>query len=187
MLLLIKFFLLLFASLAIFFLPNSPWLLIFFLIPIVIIAISRPNLQLAFRRFLAFLPFIFLTFFFNFWLDSPTSAIWLTVKLALVCLLTILYSLTTTTLAFAHLVQQLLSPLQKFGLESDDIAVLICVSLAMMPIFQREVRELQNACRAKELPLNFRNTKAVLSRFCLNLFARADQLEQALLAKNYPS
>lgn len=42
---------------------------------------------------------------------------------------------------------------------------------------------MKEACRAKNIKFNIGNMKIILSKFCLNMLMRVNQLEEALIAK----
>lgn len=62
---------------------------------------------------------------------------------------------------------------------------MVCISLAMIPILKKDLYEVKEACLAKNIDLNIRNIKIILAKFFMQLIMRANQLEEALLAKEY--
>lgn len=62
---------------------------------------------------------------------------------------------------------------------------MVCISLSMIPILKKELYELKEACIAKNIDFNVRNTKIILAKFFLLLIMKINQIEEALIAKNY--
>ena len=81
---------------SIFFLPNNPLILIFFILNFIIILIKKLSIKKVLRKNLVILPFVLFTFAINCILDDVINALWIGVKLILVCNITIIYSETTS-------------------------------------------------------------------------------------------
>lgn len=168
---------------AIFFIPTFWPLLIILLINLTFMLISRPNLRHFCCRFVKFLPFIILTLILNFFLDTYQNALLVTLKLLLVCQVTLAYANFTSTNDLATIISQLGTPLKLIGIRPEDIKILIVIALSIMPLLQRDLRELKFACRAKNLPWNLTTIKLFLSRFLELTFARMSQIEDSLVSK----
>lgn len=61
--------------------------------------------------------------------------------------------------------------------------MLVCISLSMIPVLRKDIGEMKEACRAKGIKLNIKNTKIILSKTCLSLIMRVNSIEEALIAK----
>ena len=92
----IKFLAFLCYATSIFFMPNNIVILLAFLVNITIIFLAKINIKNAIKNLLAFLPFILFTVVINCILDYYINAIWVGIKLLLVCNITFIYSRTIT-------------------------------------------------------------------------------------------
>lgn len=93
----IKFLLFLVYATSIFFLPNHA--IIFSLLLVIhlfIMFFTKTKAKLAITNITHFLPFILLTFIINCILGYFSYAIWISIKLFLVCNITFIYSNSTT-------------------------------------------------------------------------------------------
>ena len=81
----------------IFFLPNNELILICIFINLIIMLLIKINIKNMVNSLLYIMPFIIFTFIINWLLDNVENAIWIGVKLIIVCNITIIYSNTTTT------------------------------------------------------------------------------------------
>lgn len=77
------------------------------------------------------------------------------------------------------------SPLKIFKIDTEDIKVMVCISLSMISILKNDLYEIKNACKAKNITFNVKNIKYILSKFFLSLIFRITQIEEALIAKGY--
>lgn len=57
----------------------------------------------------------------------------------------------------------------------------------MIPVLKKDLFEVKEACRAKEIDMNVKNTKIILSKFFISLIKRVNEIEESLIAKGYNS
>lgn len=62
---------------------------------------------------------------------------------------------------------------------------MICISLSMIPILKKDLYEIKDACKAKNMKFNIKNSKYILAKFFISLIRRVNQIEEALIAKGY--
>lgn len=185
----IKFLLFLTYTTTVFFLPNHCYTLVLIPINLFVMFIARffaiSGVRKIFFGMLKFLPFVLLTFLFNFWLDTLENAVWISYKLVIVCQMTMVYASTTSNLEIAVTIQKLCAPLKLFRVDTTDIKILVCIALSLVPTLRRQLSEIYLACAAKHMPINLRNAKPILGRFFTSVFDRITQIESSLLAKGY--
>ena len=93
---LISFILFIAYATVIFFLPNNLIILVCVLINLILMILIKVNIKRLLNNLLSILPFILFTFIINCFLDTFTNALWIGIKLIIVCHITIIYSNTTT-------------------------------------------------------------------------------------------
>lgn len=169
---------------AIFFLPDT-WGLIttFVLIGALYCFAHRLDYGKVLREVKLILPFMLLTFVLNVWLDDFRTACFMLMKLATVYVATLIYAQTTRTLGFVRVLGIIFEPLEKVGIKTDEILLMVCISLALIPIIQRDTKEVAMALRAKGMDLNLRNAHWVLVRLGSQWLRQANELDDALKAK----
>lgn len=197
---LIKFLIFIAYSTIVFFVPNNELVYIPFCVNIVLIIacliftyvyekktkrINKYKVTSIFYTTLKILPFIIFTFIINCFLDNYINAFFIGLKLLIVCNITVIYSFTTNTLKTAQTIQLLCSPLKLLKINTDEILVLVCIALSMIPILKSELIEIRNSCIAKNMPLNVKNSKYIFSKFFLSLLMRVNEIEESLIAKGY--
>lgn len=57
----------------------------------------------------------------------------------------------------------------------------------MISVLSSDLKETREACKAKGIPINIKNSKYILSKFFLSLIFRINQIEDSLTAKGYES
>lgn len=85
----------------------------------------------------------------------------------------------------AETIRILCTPLKIFKINTEEIKVMVCISLAMVSILIKELHEVKDACKAKNIDINIKNIKHILSKFFISLIRRVNQIEEALIAKGY--
>ena len=131
------------------------------------------------------LPFILLTVLVNCLLSNYEYAILVAIKLILVCNVTYIYSKTTTVRGIARTIKNLCMPLKWLNVNPDDIELLVCISLSMLPILKREYFQLREACVAKGIALNIKNTKVLLTKLMISVMKRVNEIEESMIEKGY--
>ncbi len=172
-------------STIIFFLPNNKFILIFVFLTILLNILNIKNISKVIKNIFIVIPFILFTFLINLLLDSCIYAIWISVKLLIVCNATFIYSSNTTTLKIANTIELLFHPLKLFKIDTSQIKVMVCIALSMIPILKNEFIEIKNVCKAKNININIKNMKYILSKFLLSLIMRVNQIEESLKSKGY--
>ena len=85
----------------------------------------------------------------------------------------------------ADTIKLLCTPLKIFNINTDEIKLLTCISLSMIPVLRKELYEIKDSCKAKNISFNIRNIKYILLKFCICVIRRVNELEEALIAKGY--
>lgn len=180
---LIYFILFLIYSTVVFFFPNNVMILVFVAINLVLFVIMRRFGKSILRRTFGLIPFVLFTFVFNCFFDTFSNAVWIGFKLIIVCNITMIYSCTTSVAGVANTIKLIFNPLSFLGIDNEQIRILVCISLSMIPIFKRDLCELRDACISKGVRLNVSNVKFVVSKFFLSILQRVNKIERALYAK----
>ena len=92
----IKFLLFIIYATTIFFMPNHPIILIACIVNIILIILIKIKIKAVIKNIVKLLPFIAFTAIFNSILSDYTYALWIGIKLLLVCNITFIYSKTIT-------------------------------------------------------------------------------------------
>lgn len=169
----------------IFFIDTKLLLLVVFLLNLLAMIVLKIKVGEAIQNIVKWLPFILLTVLINCLLSNYEYALLIAVKLILVCNATYIYSKTTTVRGIAHTIKSLCMPLKWLNVNPDDMELLVCISLSMLPILKREYFQLREACVAKGMALNIKNSKVVLTKLMISVMKRVNEIEESMIEKGY--
>ena len=184
-----------------------------FIVPLVFvvlsIALSRVPFSYAIRslkpiRFLVTFMFIINLFMIrtgnllvNWWIIKITDealerAIFFTVRIVLLLMGTSLMTLTTTPISLTDGLEKLLSPLKVIKFPAHELAMMMTLALAMIPIFIVEADKIMKAQMARGADIEsgniIRRIKAmipILIPLFISAFRRADELAMAMESRCY--
>lgn len=169
----------------IFFIHTNILLLVVFLLNILAMLCLKIKVVDAIQNIVKLLPFILLTVIVNCLLSNYEYAILVAIKLILVCNVTYIYSKTTTVRGIARTIKNLCMPLKLLKVNPDDIELLVCISLSMIPILKREYSQLRDACSAKGIDMNVKNMKVVLTKLMISVMKRVNEIEESMIEKGW--
>lgn len=76
-------------------------------------------------------------------------------------------------------------PLKLFKVNLEDIELLVCISLSMIPILKTEYSELKEACLAKGIAIKVSNMKPILTKLMVSVMKRVNYIEESMIEKGY--
>lgn len=169
----------------IFFVHSSFFLLGILCVNILAMVIFKVKPIYVIENIIKMMPFILLTVLVNWILANYEYAFLVAIKLILVCHITFVYAKTTTVRQIANTIKNLCMPLKLLKVNLEDIELLVCISLSMIPILKREYSQLKEACQAKGITWNVSNMKYVLTKLMVSLMKRVNEIEESILEKGY--
>lgn len=155
------------------------------LINLLIMVINKIKLIDAIENMGRLLPFILLTAFINCILANYQYAFLVAIKLILVCNITYIYAKKMTVKNLANTIKSFCMPLKLLKVNLEDIELLVCISLSMIPILRQEYSQLKEACFAKGMRLNIKNMKPILTKLMLSVMKRVNEIEESIIDKGY--
>jgi energy-coupling factor transporter transmembrane protein EcfT len=171
-------------TIGVFFL-KGPWLCLALAVNVVVMARCRIHPRDAARYISGALPFICFACVFNLALGYVEDALYAGARLVLICNITQCYKKTTGAAELAGAIERLFSPLAVFKIDPKDIGLMVCISLAFLPVLRRDFAAVHAALRAKGMRLSARTFKYVLKPFLIGIFQRTNEISRALRTKGY--
>lgn len=181
----LKFLFFIIYSTCIFFLPNNKFIILLLLINFIFIILLQEKIKRVIKSTIKIVPFIVFTFLINCLMDSFTNSVYIGLKLLIVCNATVIYSYSTSISEVSKTIKNLCMPLKIFKINPQDIELLVSISLSMLPILKKELNELKDACKAKNMSFNIKNSKYILSKLFLSIIRKTNHIEEALINKGY--
>lgn len=149
--------------------------------------LTRKTIGKTICRTIKIFPFILFTFVINGILDNWVNALWIGVKLILVCNITVVYANTTSIMRSCRndpIIMHTFETIKHSTRRDKNNGMYVFIDDSN---FKKDLRELKEACKAKNMKWNIPNMKFIFSRFFLSLIQRVNQIEEALIAKGYSS
>lgn len=169
----------------IFFINHYTLLAIVLLLNIIAMILVKIKPIEAMENIIKVLPFILLTVVINSILANYQYAFLVAVKLVLVCHLTYIYAKTTTVKGIANTIKKLCIPLKLLKVNLEEIELLVCISLSILPILKQEYFQLKDACLAKGMKMQIENIKSVLTKLMVSTLKRVNEIEESIIEKGY--
>ncbi|MDR3122493.1 MAG: energy-coupling factor transporter transmembrane protein EcfT [Treponema sp.] len=180
----IRFFSIFAYTIGIFFF-EWPLILFFAAINGVAMILCRITPPAAAKYVLSFLPFILLAAVFNFVLGYVQEAVYLTVRLVLVCNITQCYKKVVSANDLCRVIEGLCKPLKALNIDGKDVSLMVSISLAFIPVLRRDFDQIKLALKAKGMRLNAQNFKYLVKPFLVGILSRTHEISQAIRSKGY--
>lgn len=176
-------------SLLIFFINNLLVILCLLIIQLVISIFLKINNLKMLKYLLSALPFITMVFLSNWIFSSINLAIIVSIRLLIVVHATYIISTIYKPLLLANSIKNLFIPFKLFKINIDNIAMIIAISISMIPILIEEAKQIKLSLLAKGFKFSLKNifTKPhiYVLTYINNIFKRVDELEITLSVKGY--
>lgn len=137
------------------------------------------------------LPFIFFTSGLNIILGDLQTGLVIFIRQVLVCNIVYIFSKIMTPRKLRIAVVKVLTPLKIFKVDTKEIGLMVSISIAFIPIVQREIQNLKFSLESKGFKMNVKNIlkkpNYILVPLITLIIKRTVEIEQSLLAKGYMS
>lgn len=159
---------------------------IFNLLLIIILKVSPKKLLKNFMHILFFVLFVFL---FNLIFDSIVSSLIVVFKIVIVTNFAFVFSYRISKTQLANGIANLLLPLKLFKVNTNNLALMIVISLNFISILGKEAKQLKSNLRARNIKLNlktfFTKTPTIFTMFIAGILKRVNLIEASLKARGY--
>lgn len=185
----VKFILFLIYTISIFFIKNYILLTLILFINVILMIISKININKAFNNLIKLMPFILFTVVINIIFVYLEFAILIGVRLILVCNISYVFSKTISYTEFGEVIEKLLFPLKIFKVNPKEIGIIITIALSFMPILKDELLQIKNSLKAKGMNMTninlIKNANLIFKPFFISVLQRINEVEMSLRAKGY--
>ncbi|MHC6204003.1 energy-coupling factor transporter transmembrane component T family protein [Breznakiellaceae bacterium SP9] len=167
------------------FLFDWPAIAAFVFINCTAMLVCRVRLLAAVKYLLSFLPFVLLTAAFNLVLGFIEEAVYLSIRLILICNITQCYKKVLSTNDICKVLETFSKPLKVFSIDSKDVSLMVSISLAFIPVLRRDFEQIKMALRAKGMKFNAHNLRYIIKPFFVGILSRTNEISRALQVKGY--
>lgn len=188
----LKLIILLFFTIAVFFIDNYLVLGIIAIsevLLIIVLKVKKVKKVNMIKTMLYLLPFIVFTGLINYILVNLNVALLITIRLYLVCIFTYIYKTILTPIEISEAIQNICYPLKLIGINPKDISLIVSIGIAFVPIIQNELKQIIYALKLKGVNLKsfhvIKNLQYILKPLLCSTLRRTNELEYALKLKGY--
>ena len=107
------------------------------------------------------------------------------IKLFLVCNTTYMFSRYYTYMDLANTIEKLFIWVKVLKIDPKDIGLMVCISIAFLPILQNEIKNLKTSLKSKNFKINIFNMHIILKPFFISALKKVDDIEIAIASKGY--
>jgi len=186
---LIKFILFLMYTVGVFFVENYIAFGLIALFNIFLMIVSKINLRKALNNTIKLIPFILFTIAINMIFADLKFSILIGIRLILIRNLTYIFSKTISYMEFARVIEKMMHPLKLFGINPEEIGLIVIIALSFIPIIKNEFDQIRNVLKVKGIKpttLNLlKNLGLIFKPFLISVMQRLNEIEMSLKAKGY--
>ena len=186
---LIKFILFLMYTIGVFFVEDYISFGLIALFNIFLMIIAKINLKKAFKNTIKILPFILFTIAINLIFADLKFSILIGIRLILIRNLTYIFSKTISYMEFARVIEKMVYPLKLFGINPEEIGLIVIIALSFIPIIKNEFEQIRNVLKVKGIRPNtfnlLKNLGLIFKPFLISVMQRLNEIEMSLKAKGY--
>ena len=186
---LIKFILFLIYTVGIFFIDAYIEFGLIVIFHIILMIVAKINLKNAIKNTVKLLPFILFTIAINTIFADLKFSILIGIRLILIRNLTYIFSKTISYMEFAGVIEKLVYPLKIFGINPEEIGLIVIIALSFIPIIKNEFEQIRNVLKAKAIKPTtvnlLKNSGLIFKPFLISVMQRLNEIEMSLKAKGY--
>lgn len=187
----LKFILFIIYTALIFCINDYKIITIIAIINVILMIIEKINIKDATKSLIKLSPFIILVVIINMILMTIESAILIGVRLVLVCNVTYTFTKNFTPRQLSTSIENLLTPLKIFKVNTKDIGIMISIAVAFIPILKDEAEKIKNSLKSKGFDTSginmIKNINLLLVPLIVSILKRVDHIENGLKSKAYVS
>ncbi|MCI7002826.1 MAG: energy-coupling factor transporter transmembrane protein EcfT [Clostridia bacterium] len=182
-------FILLFITFSLFiFITNNIYVLVGFTISNILLHfIFKISPKKALKNLFKIFFLIIIIFLFNLIFDNLINSLIVSYKVLIVANGAFIFSKVITPTRLANGFKQLFLPLKLFKVDTNNLALMLTISLNFIPIISYDITTLKQTLKARNVKLNlktlFTQSHLLFVMFFANLFKRVDDLELVIRAR----
>ena len=155
-----------------------------FIINIVLLIACRLSIKKVLLNILNLMPFIVFTAILNLLFSNTTEMFLIALKLIIVCNITFIYKNHFGISSIIETIKKIFSPFKFIGISSNDLSLIINIAFISIPIFLKEIKDIQNSLISKGIKkYSISNIKYLSKLILISLFKKTNDFELSLKAK----
>lgn len=176
-------------TITVFWIKNYIALAVLIIAHILIMLALKISLKQAIKNIGAILIFILFTVIINILAMGVEDAILIGIRLIIVCNATFIFTNLITPYKIAEVIETLLRPLKVFGINPENISLIISIAIAFIPILTRELNNIRYSLKSKGIDTRgfsiIKNLNFIMQPLFVSIIRKVSSIEYALKAKGY--
>lgn len=181
----LKFIIFIIYTISIFFIDNSIILGCMFLFNFTISLLLKINLKGMFYNLKILLPFIIFTSVINIVFASLYEGIIIGIRIIICYITTYIFSKTLTVFEISDTIEKLCYPLKIFRIDTNNIGIMVSISICMIPVLKNEIHTLMQAMKSKGKLVKVNSIIIVMKAILISILRKTNHMEKTLIAKGY--
>lgn len=181
----IKFIIFIVYTISIFFVSDFILLAVLFLLNFLIAIILKVNLKNMLYNLKILLPFIIFTSIINVIFDSLVVGILMATRIIICYNVTYVFSKTMTSSELANTIKNLCCPLKLFKINTENIGLMVSISICMIPVLKSELYSVIQAIKSKGKIMKINSIAVTMKPILISILKRTNEIEKTLIAKGY--
>lgn len=185
----IKFIAFFVYTICLFFIKDIRILACIFALQIIFMLLCRVSINGAIKTIWHLMPFILFTVLIDLCVMEVMDSILIGIRLIMVCHITYIFGKTTSSMQIAKAIQIILYPLKIFGVNINNIGIMVSLAITFIPIIRKEIENIRYSLKAKGFNMSFINQithiNYIMGPLFYSLLRKVSELENALKSKAY--
>lgn len=181
----IKFIVFIMYTIYIFFVSDFRLLAILFLLNFLIAIYLKINLKKMIYNLIILFPFIMFTGIINIIFDSLIAGILISIRIVICYNVTYVFSKTMTVSELANTIKNLCCPLKLFKINTENIGIMVLISICMIPVFKSELYSVIQAMKSKGKMMRISSITIIMKPILISVLKKTNEIEKTLVAKGY--
>lgn len=145
----------------------------------------KNRLKKMLYSFRLLLPFIAFTVLVNILFDSLYNGIIIGIRIIICYNSTYIFSKKITVLEIVDTIQKLCYPLKIFKISTNNIGMIVSISICIIPVLKSEIYSLLQAMKSKGKLIKIDSTIIIMKSIMISILKRIGQMEKTLISKGY--
>lgn len=185
----IKFIAFFIYTICLFLIKDISILLGIFVLQTIFMLLCHVSINGAIKTIWKLLPFILFTVIIDLFVMEIMDSILIGIRLIMICNITYTFGKTTTAMQIAEAIKMLLYPLKLFGVNTNNIGIMVSLAITFIPIIKKETQNIRYSLIAKGFNMSFINQikhiNYIMGPLFYSLLRKVRELEDALKSKAY--
>lgn len=185
----IKFIAFFIYTICLFLIKDITILLGIFVVQTIFMLLCHVSINGAIKTIWKLLPFILFTVIIDLFVMEIMDSILIGIRLIMICNITYIFGKTTTAMQIAEAIKMLLYPLKLFGVNTNNIGIMVSLAITFIPIIKKEIQNIRYSLIAKGFNMSFINQikfiNYIMGPLFYSLLRKVRELEDALKSKAY--